>query len=244
VARSTRRRSTGKSSFLARATVKHLCLVDAAAAATAAGRFALGASTPDLGTEARRFSPYCVRRGRERGSCIGYMSSPRNEDEVHAISSSIPEGEAFGLQAWNGHGSTGRWQWTLCGVCLSTMGPRCLCSSLWICGPSLYPAEAPRIRHYQQRNSKDKHAYCTSSRCQFKGIKRQHAMLIAIATAVLVFSQSNSLSERGPLTGKGLQESGTTSNVHLGCLKWSSKASITCLHSQPFQLTSHLTFIL
>jgi hypothetical protein len=37
--------------------------LDAAAAATAAGRFALGASTPDLGTEARRFSPYCVRRG-------------------------------------------------------------------------------------------------------------------------------------------------------------------------------------
>ena len=63
VARSTRRRSTGKSLFHARAKVKHLCLVDAAAAATAAGRFALGASTPDLGTEARRFSPYCVRRG-------------------------------------------------------------------------------------------------------------------------------------------------------------------------------------
>jgi hypothetical protein len=44
-------------------------------------------------------------------------------------------------------------------------------------------------------------------------------MLIAIATAVLVFSQSNSLSERGPLTGKGSQEFGTTSNVHL----WMSK---------------------
>lgn len=79
--------------------------------------------------------PILPSTGRERGSCIGYMSSPRNEDEVHAISSSIPEGEAFGLQAWNGHGSAGRWQWTLCGVCLSTMGPRCLCSSLWICGP-------------------------------------------------------------------------------------------------------------
>jgi hypothetical protein len=110
----------------------------------------------------------------------------------------------------------------------------------------LHPAEAPRIRHYQQRNSKDKYACCTSSRCQFKGIKRQHAMLIATATAtaVLVFSQSNSLSERGPLTGKGSQEFGTTSNVHL---KWSSKASITCLHSQPsqpFQLTLHLSFIL
>jgi hypothetical protein len=37
--------------------------LDAAAAATAAGRFALGASTPDLGTEARRCSPYCFRRG-------------------------------------------------------------------------------------------------------------------------------------------------------------------------------------
>jgi hypothetical protein len=133
------------------------------------------------------------------------MNYPRNEGEVHAISSSTLGVEAFRLQPSTpgmaaGHGSAG-WQWTLCGVCLSRTGPGHLWSSLWICGPCpsilnsttkfaiIRTGTARTSTQALNVNWSSRVRKYVSRRQRLQGISTQHAMLIAIVASLLGFSQ-------------------------------------------------------